>query len=240
MPRDYGLIQTNIWAEPTVTSLTPEEQRAYLLVYTQPDLNRCGVLPYTLRRWAGLAKGDSAKRLRAAFRTLEDRRLLVIDESTEELLVRTYIRWDGLLAQPQVVGAMVRDFRTIRSATLTTAVLTELRRIWHLPVKDTERRGLRIAFGVVENDKQREAVGEGLARPMTRAIEQGLVEPFERGSVQGLPEGLGKALARRPGPGPGPGPDACPGPDSATRPSDEVAARSWEVDPTTEPAWEAS
>jgi hypothetical protein len=233
MPRDYGLIQTGIWSEPTVLSLTPEEQRAYLLVYTQPDLNRCGVLPYTLRRWAGLAKGDNARRLRAAFRTLEERRLLVIDEQTEELLVRTYVRWDGLLAQPQVVGAMVRDFRSIRSATLSTAFLAELRRIWHLPIKTSERRGLTIALGVVENDKQREAVGEGLARPMTQAIEQGLVEAFERGSVQGLPEGLGKALARRPGPGPGPGPYA----GTATRPSDEVATRSDEVDQATDRAW---
>ena len=220
MPRDYALIQTGFWSEPSVQNLTVDEQRAYLLAYTQPDLNRCGVLPFTLRRWAGLAKGDTPKRLRAALRTLEQRRAVLIDEDTEELFVRTYVRWDGLLAQPQVVGAMVRDFRGIRSNTLSVAFLAELRRIWHLPIKTSERRGIRIALGLVENDKQRESVGDGLASAMTQAIAAGSVEPFDRGSVQGLPEALGKALARPSYAGPGPVPNA--GPDAGTRASHVV------------------
>lgn len=236
MARDYALIQTNFWAEPSIQRLTVDEQRAYLLAYSQPDLSRCGVLPFTLRRWAGLAKGDSPKRLRTAFRTLEEHRAVVIDEDTEELWVRTYVRWDGLLAQPQVVGAMVRDFATIRSDVLREAFLGELRRIWHLPIKPAERRGLRIALGVTENDKQRESVGEGLGRVMLAAIERGSVAPFEQASVQGLPEALGKALARPSGPGPVPG----PGPYAGTRPSDEVPPRSGEVDQATERASRAA
>lgn len=236
MPRDYGLVQTSIWSEMSVQCLTVEEQRAYLLVYLQPNLNRCGVVPFTLRRWAGMSQGDTPKRLRAALAGLESRRMVAIDENTEELFVRTYVRWDGLLTQPQVVGAMVRDFRTIGSPTLAVAFLDELRRIWHLPIKDGERRGLRIALGLCENDKQRESVGEGLAGPLALAIEQGLVQPFDLASLGDLPVALGhgsRAPSRsRPYPGPGPGP--------LTRPSDEVRERSCEVELAAERARAAS
>lgn len=232
MARDYALIGTGIWNEASVLDLTPLEQHAYFVVHTQADMSRCGVVPYTLRRWAKLSKGHSATKFRAALRGLERCRQIVIDESTEEVLDRPYIRHDGLLRQPQVVGAMVRDFRSVRSPIVSTAILAELRRIWHIPgLHDSDRRGLRIALGITENDKQREAVGPGLADAMTRAIEQGSVQPFEEALLQGLPQGLAKALARPSCPGYRvPGTDSCP----ATRPSDEVAPGSEEVDQPTE------
>lgn len=211
MPREYAQIRTGLWAEPTVTALPRDPQRAYLLAYTLPELNRCGVVPFTLKRWARLAHDDNPKKLRAAFTALERARMVVIDEDTEELLVRTYLRWDGLLTQPQVVGAMVRDFRSIASPIIRDAFLNEVRRIWYLPILDTERRGLRIALGVTEDAKQAERVGEGIGPAMTQAIAAGSVEPFDRASLQGLPEGLAEALARRsystttPSPAPAPG-----------------------------------
>lgn len=213
MAREYALIGTGIWSEESILELSPLEQHAYFVVHTQPDMSRCGVVPYTLRRWAKLSNGHSATKLRAALRGLEQRRQIVIDESTEEVLDRPYIRHDGLLRQPQVVGAMVRDFRSISSPLISTAILAELRRIWHIPgLHDSDRRGLRIALGVVENDKQQEAVGVGLSVHMTEAIAQGLVQPFHQALLQGLPEGLGKALARPSYPSPSP--NASPNPNS--------------------------
>lgn len=211
MARDYALIGTGIWAEESILELSPLEQHAYFVVHTQPDMSRCGVVPYTLRRWAKLSKGHNATKLRTALRGLEQRRQIVIDEDTEEVLDRPYIRHDGLLRQPQVVGAMVRDFRSVSSPLISRAILAELRRIWHIPrLHDSDRRGLRIALGVVENDKQREAVGDGLAQAMTQAISQGFVQPYAEPLVEGLPEGLAKALARPSCPGyrvPGTSPD---------------------------------
>lgn len=210
MAREYALVGTGIWSEPSILALTPLEQHAYLLVHTQPQLSRCGVAPYTLRRWAGLSRTYNATKLRAALRGLEHGRHLVIDEDTEEVLVRTYVRHDGLLKQPQVVGAMVRDYRTIRSSSIRTAFLAELRRIWHLTLDEKERGGLSLAFGVTETDKQKEVIGDGLGPPLAEAIQQGLVEPFTAPLPQGLPEALGKALARRSYPCPYPGPNASP------------------------------
>jgi hypothetical protein len=226
MARDYGRIGTGIWAESSIKSLSPAEQRAYLLLLTQPELSRCGVLPYTLRRWARLGAGDTPTKFRAALRGLEEGRHIVIDEDAEELLVRTYVRHDGLLTQPQVVAAMVKDFRTIRSDRVRLAFLTEVRRLWTLPLDEKERRGLRIAVGVVENDKQRESVGAGLGPAFRAALDAGFLEPFPEGCLAGLPAPFAKALARPSGPGPGPGP--------ITRPSDEVTPRSDEVDQATD------
>jgi hypothetical protein len=227
MAREWARIGTDLWDEQSIQDLNPLEQRAYLLVTTQPDLSRCGVLPYTLNRWAKLAKGDTPAKLRTAFKGLEKSLHVALDEDYEELLVRTYVLHDGLLTQPQVVGAMVRDFRMVRSPKIRVAFLREIRRLVGLPLDEKNRRGLWIALGACENDKQRESVGAGLAPALTEAIEQGLVEPLPGGLAQGLPEGLAKALAR-----PYPDPDPS-GPVHPSHPSFGRDVPGSEVEPDT-------
>jgi hypothetical protein len=212
------------------------------------------VLGWRLKRWSGLASDLTIPHLRKQFRSLARTKHVVIDDDHEELLIRTYVGHDGLLAQPLVVAAMVRDFQTVTSPTIRTAILAELRRLWDDDdTIDTNRRGLLLLLGVdpatldlggpkpEQVSRIRKAIGEGLSKETAEAIREGLVDPYLEGPVEGLPEGLPDPLTRvhlrgparahpRMSPSPTPSPTPIPIPDP---PDDDTA---WENQLTPQPA----
>lgn len=222
MPRDRrAVIGTAIWTEPTIRALPYAQQHAYLLAYTQPDLSRCGVLAYRPKRWAGFAPDLSIRHLRKQFDALHDSRHVVLDDDHEELLIRTYIGHDGLLAQPLVVAAMVRDYSEVTSPAVRLAILTELRRLWNKCSVEGERKGLLLLLGAdpaalgLGNNKPEQvarikaAIGEGLIHQTAQAIAEGHLDPYPEGPLEGLAEGLPDPLTRgrsRMSPAPTPAP----------------------------------
>lgn len=95
MARSYAKIATSIWRDDDFRVLSVAEQHAYLLLITQPDITAAGVLTMALTRWASRAKGATRESFRAALDGLQDNRFVVIDDETDELLVRSFVRWDG-------------------------------------------------------------------------------------------------------------------------------------------------
>lgn len=95
MARSYANILTAIWRDDDFRALTVDEQHAYLMLATQPDISAAGVLSLNLVRWASRTKDYTVERLRAAIDGLEAHRFVVVDYDTEELLVRSFVRWDG-------------------------------------------------------------------------------------------------------------------------------------------------
>lgn len=188
--RTHGRVGTDLWNEDSYRDLTCEEQWAYEFALLQPGLNRCGVVDYRPSRWAKLAKGMTPKRLNRIFARINETRHVVLDADFEQLLVRTYVKHDGLLAQPMVVAAMVSDFREISSPKIRVAFLNELRRIWHLStLPENERNGLALAFGAqADAPRVRRAIGEGLVAAMGEAIAEGSVKPFSGPFTEALPE----------------------------------------------------
>jgi hypothetical protein len=149
MPQDRRAnIGTGIWSERSMRALTWRQRDAYLLVYTQPDVNRCGVLPYRLRYLAGLATDTTQEDLSVTYRELAASRHVVLDVVDEQLLIRTYVKHDGLLSQPLVVASMIRDFHKITSPLIRVAFLAEMRRLWDDPdLEPAHHPGLELALG---------------------------------------------------------------------------------------------
>lgn len=129
MARTHGRIGTGIWADGDFTALTEAEQRAYFLAISQPGLSFAGVVSYTLRRWEGLAADSSIARLRKTFASLQRRLYVLIDPATEEMLVRSFVKNDGILSNPNVSKAAVTAYRGIHSPVLRGAFVVELRRL---------------------------------------------------------------------------------------------------------------
>lgn len=224
MARSHARIGTSIWNEPTFRALHRDAQRAYFLATSQGDLSRCGVIPFRLKRLAKFADDDTPAKLRTAFRRLEKTRHVVLDEDAEELLVRTYVRHDGLLAQPQVVAAMVGDVSLIDSPSIRLAFLQELHRIWHLDdLPDAERKGLRLAMGEHETDRYIDKLGPALSPALQAAWESGSLAPCAPGSTPPCTAPFAKALARAhapsPSPAPTPSPSPVPSPQAAAQPA---------------------
>lgn len=125
MARSHARIHVSIWHNDDFRALSAESQRVYFLILSQPTLTWAGVAPYTPKRWARLAANTTATRVVKAVGELASRRFLVVDEETEEVWVRTFVRWDGVLTQPNVMKAMLADLGAIASHTIREAFLEE-------------------------------------------------------------------------------------------------------------------
>lgn len=131
MARDYAAIYTAIWADPHWRGLTPRLQHGYWLLLTQPRLSPCGVLDFIPRRFASLADGLTSGEVEAIVRDLESsapRPWVIHDESTAELLVRSFVRHDGLIKGERPAKAIAKDFESISSTHIRQVIVDELRR----------------------------------------------------------------------------------------------------------------
>lgn len=129
MARNHGRILTAIWSDPDFRNLDQKPQRLYLFLISQPNLDHAGVLPITLRRWATSAKDLKPGELEDLLDELDRKRFIVLDRETEELLVRTFIRNDGVFRQPKVMLAAVSSAQEIVSTRLRLALLAEMDRL---------------------------------------------------------------------------------------------------------------
>lgn len=129
MARLFGRILSSIWDDEDFIALEPLQQRLYMFLLSQPDLNHAGLLPLTFKRWSDSAKDLTAAQIEADLIDLEVRRFVVLDFDKEELLVRSLVRNDGVWKQPRVMGAMVSNAMAIRSRKLRRALLAEIDRL---------------------------------------------------------------------------------------------------------------
>ncbi|WP_048572690.1 hypothetical protein [Streptomyces leeuwenhoekii] len=142
MARGHGRILTSIWEDSDFLKLDEGEQRFYLFLISQPNLNHAGLLDLTLRRWARKARGLTVAELEKRIGRLEETHFVVVDDDTEELLIRSFVRNDGVWRMPKVMGAMVSGALEISSRKLQQALLAEMDRIplGELSDEPTKRR----------------------------------------------------------------------------------------------------
>lgn len=133
MARNYAQIATEIWRDDEFVLLSEVAQHKYLLLITQPDITAAGVLPLAMARWASRSKGATRASVREALDELEAHRYVIVDEDTEELLVRSFVRWDGGYKNEKRRYAIRDAARQIVSSTLRRTLAAEFVRL-DLPV----------------------------------------------------------------------------------------------------------
>src|SRR5882672_6518707 len=126
MARTYGNIVTAIWLDPEFCALSAGAQRTYFMLVTQPDIAACGTLALTRRRWSKTVATQERDDFPAWLTELERARYVLVDEDTEELLVRTFAKWDGGYKHSQRVQAVIATAESIRSPILRASIATEL------------------------------------------------------------------------------------------------------------------
>jgi hypothetical protein len=144
MARGHGRILTSIWEDEDFLALGEPEQRLYLFLISQPNLNHAGLLDLTLRRWARKASGLTVAELENRIAELAKARFIVVDDGTEELLIRSFVRNDGVWRMPKVMGAMVSGALEISSPVLRRALLDEMDRV---PLGDLNNEPTKLRNG---------------------------------------------------------------------------------------------
>ncbi|WNV82237.1 hypothetical protein [Umezawaea sp. Da 62-37] len=129
MARDHARIDIIIWDDPDWLDLSCEAQRLYLLLLSQKDLSYCGLLPMRLRRWASKCRNTTVDNITAALAELHNTRFVLADHDTEEVLVRSLVRNDGIWKQPNTLAGALRLAFDISSPILRAALAEELRRL---------------------------------------------------------------------------------------------------------------
>jgi hypothetical protein len=129
MARSYANFTTAIWRDDDFRSLTMAEQHCFMMLNTQADISAAGVLTMALTRWASRVAGCSQADIRGAIAGLESKGFLVVDEQTEEVLVRSFVRWDkgynNFKRQPSIHDAA----DAIESPKLRQALAREFERL---------------------------------------------------------------------------------------------------------------
>lgn len=209
MAREFAVVWLSMWSDDDFRSLTPEEQHLYLVLVTSPTLSHCGVADWRPPRIAKLAQGWTPERVEAAGGGLVDKLYILVDPDTEEALVRSFIRRDGLMKQPNMAVAMSKAHTATASQALRSVIVWELQRLAkdqpELPSWSAK------ASGQILTD----LLAKASVDPSTYPLGNPFVNPSVKGS--GNPSGRARSKGSVKGSGnPSPTPSPSPAPTSST------------------------
>lgn len=129
MPRDYAQIRQDMWSDDRWRNLTPAAQWLYMLLLSDPRLSYCGVTEWHPGRIAQRARECTGRDVLIAAAELSDDHFLIIDEDTEEVAIRSFLKHDPVMRNPRLAVTMAKDFGVIASNKIRAAVVYELQRL---------------------------------------------------------------------------------------------------------------
>ena len=128
MARDRANINTGIWNDADFRQLSPAAQWLYFLLMTHPTLTYVGVADWRPKRITPFAASLTVGFIEDAASELSDGHYIVIDEDTEEVLIRSFLKHDGILKQPRLAVSMANAYAQTASNTIRGVVVHELRK----------------------------------------------------------------------------------------------------------------
>jgi hypothetical protein len=175
--------------------------------------------------------------LEKTLQALEAARFIVMDDETEELLIRSFIRNDGVWRMPKVMGAMVSGALEISSKRLQRALLAEVDRI---PLDELSDEPAKLRGGGEGPSIRRQVsahintLRKAFRNPEPDPTEGGSATPSETPSgtpsdtpAEGGPKGSTRGRAAlhvraAPAPAPTPAPNPSPIQDASADAGDQV------------------
>lgn len=129
MAREYAKTNVTLWQDADWRDTPAPAQHLYLLMWTHPALNYCGVLDWRPGRLAQFAGGLTAAAVTEAGNCLQARHLIVVDDESEEALLRSWIRFDGLVGHDKLSVSMAKAFAGVASNKLRGVIVDELHKL---------------------------------------------------------------------------------------------------------------
>lgn len=214
MAREYAQIRLDMGTDDDFRRLSPAAQHLYFQLLISPTLSYCGVADWRPGRIAALAGGWSAKAVRIAADELAQGLFVVIDDDSEEILVRSFIKHDGLLRNPKTSVSMVNAFGAVASPRIRGVIVHELKKIRQarpdLAAWTSDKAAPKVVALLAREAIDPVDLGEGLPQGQGVDYPQGLGERFTQGlpeglretHPEGLPVGLGEGFLPAPAPAP--------------------------------------
>jgi len=191
MARRYAQIRLSIWSDDDFMDLSPRAQHLYFVLLTDPTMNFCGVADWRPKKLASRSNGWTIPLIEQAADELAKERYIVLDEAVEEVLIRSFIRNDEVMKQPNLVVAMVAAFAGIASREIRGVIRDE---VWRLSVDSPElacwgaKASALLLQDMIEASPARKAEqsgnpsGKGFgnpSQPLDGPLPDPLTDPFE-------------------------------------------------------------
>lgn len=127
--REFARYLRSTHDDPDWSRLTTTQHDVYMALLSSEEINWIGVVPYFPARFAGFAADLTERKVERTWQELERSHYLVIDRKMGEVLVRTFLRHDNVLAKPNIAKAAIRAYERIKSPTIREAVDAELSKL---------------------------------------------------------------------------------------------------------------
>lgn len=205
MARSFAAIYHRIWADPEWRALDVDSQHLYLLLISQPQMNMAGVLTLQVRRWSSCVHGWDAQVVTDSLDRLRERHFVVVDEDTEEVLVRTLIRNDGAYRTPGMLVSILRFAESVQSPAIRAVLAVELSKLDALKGKTADEGEALIAATRAVLSPMPSPRNDG-GEPIPDGIGDGIGDAFV-GTHRGyLPQNASEPIGDTSGSGSGSGP----------------------------------
>ncbi len=129
MARDRAMINIDIWSDAEFRDLTAGAQSLYFKLTSHPKLDYCGCVEFHPGRLAAMSREMTSGDVMVAAQELADKFFCVFDQSTDEVLVRSWVRHDGVMKQPRLAVSMSKAYGAIASNKIRAVVVHELQRL---------------------------------------------------------------------------------------------------------------
>lgn len=128
MARDRATINIDIWSDADFRDLTFGAQSLYFKLTTHSKLDYAGCVEFHPGRLAAMSREMTSGDVMVAAQELSDKWYCVFDQTTDEALVRSFVRHDGLMKQPRLAVSMAKAYGAIASNKIRAVVVHELQR----------------------------------------------------------------------------------------------------------------
>lgn len=129
MARDHTRVNLDIWGDEEFLDLPVDAQALYWRLWTSPARSYCGTHEWHPGRLTQSASDWTVDRLRRAAAVLSERLFLIVDEVTEECLLRSWIKHDGLWKTPNMAVTMAAARAAVGSKVLRGVIVHEVAKI---------------------------------------------------------------------------------------------------------------
>jgi hypothetical protein len=127
MPRERASFNLDMQGDADWRDLTDPAQSLYYKLMNS-KLNYCGVGDFHPGRLAARTREQTADQVVIAAQELSDKFWIVIDQSTDEVMVRGYLRHDGVLKQPKLAVSAALAYASVASNKIRAVIVFEIQR----------------------------------------------------------------------------------------------------------------
>ncbi|WP_188491950.1 hypothetical protein [Williamsia phyllosphaerae] len=179
-------MHTDIWGNDDWLDLTVDAQNLYMMLYTSPALSLCGAADWHVGRLCNRAADWTPAKIERAAEELSERLFLIIDTETDECLLRSWVKHDGLWRTPNMAVSVTNARADLASRTLRGVIVHEVRKL-----RDAEPESTSWEKDAVKGMLRQNAVDpeelppfKGASNPGSKGASNPYVNPGSKGGLE--------------------------------------------------------